>query len=57
MDDSTIEQIIRAGMAAPSAQNQQPWEFYVVTNRGKKEEFQLSRCMNPAGQAESEGEI
>ena len=25
--------ILRAAMQAPSAMNQQPWEFYVVTNR------------------------
>lgn len=25
--------ILRAGMQAPSATNQQPWEFYVVTDR------------------------
>ena len=33
VDDMTIEQIIRAGMAAPSAKNQRPWEFYVVRNK------------------------
>lgn len=27
-----ILQILKAGMQAPSACNQQPWEFYVVTN-------------------------
>ena len=27
--------ILRAAMQAPSAGNQQPWEFYVVTNREK----------------------
>lgn len=27
-----IEKLLRAAMAAPSACNQQPWEFYVVTN-------------------------
>ncbi len=30
-----LEQILRAAMAAPSARNQQPWEFYVVTDREK----------------------
>ena len=30
-----IEKILRAGFAAPSAQNQQPWEFYVVTDKEK----------------------
>ncbi len=29
--------ILRAAMQAPSAANQQPWEFYVVTNREKLE--------------------
>lgn len=28
-----IEKILRAAMAAPSAVNQQPWEFYVVTDK------------------------
>ena len=28
-----ILEVLRAGMQAPSAGNQQPWEFYVVTNR------------------------
>ena len=30
-----IEKILRAAMAAPSAGNQQPWEFYVVRNKEK----------------------
>ena len=29
--------ILRAAMQAPSAANQQPWEFYVVTNKEKLE--------------------
>ena len=28
-----IDAILRAAMAAPSAANQQPWEFYVVKNK------------------------
>ena len=28
-----IDKILRAAMAAPSAANQQPWEFYVVKNK------------------------
>lgn len=31
--------ILRAAMQAPSAANQQPWEFYVVTCRNKLEEL------------------
>lgn len=35
VEDDKIEQILRAAMAAPSAGNQQPWDFYVVTSREK----------------------
>ena len=28
-----IEYMLRAAMQAPSAVNQQPWEFYVITRR------------------------
>lgn len=34
-----IEKMLRAAMAAPSACNQQPWEYYVVTDRKKIEEL------------------
>lgn len=33
VEPEKIEKIIAAGMQAPSAMNQQPWEFYVVTNK------------------------
>lgn len=32
IEGDKILQILKAGMQAPSAGNQQPWEFYVVTN-------------------------
>lgn len=32
VEPEKIEAILRAAMAAPSTGNQQPWEFYVVTN-------------------------
>lgn len=35
VEDEKLELILRAAMAAPSAKNQQPWEFYVVTDREK----------------------
>ncbi len=35
VEDEKIEQILKAAFAAPSAGNQQPWEFYVVTNKEK----------------------
>lgn len=31
--DSDIKKIIEAGIAAPSAKNQQPWEFIVIKDR------------------------
>ena len=35
VEKEKIEAMLRAAMQAPSATNQQPWEFYVVTNREK----------------------
>jgi len=32
-----LETIVRAGMAAPSAGNQQPWHFIVITDLAKRE--------------------
>ncbi len=46
-----IEKLLRAAMAAPSAGNQQPWEFFVVTNRNKLEE--LSKCSPYTGCAKN----
>lgn len=37
--DEDIIQILKAGMQAPSACNQQPWEFYVVKDRKIIEEL------------------
>ncbi len=33
LDRAVIEDILRAGMAAPSAGNQQPWRFVVIEDR------------------------
>lgn len=33
VDDSLLEQLLKAGMNAPSAVNQQPWEFLVVRSQ------------------------
>ncbi|MGI6107290.1 MAG: nitroreductase family protein [Lachnospiraceae bacterium] len=35
VETEKIREILRAGMQAPSACNQQPWEFYVVTDPEK----------------------
>lgn len=42
-----LVEILRAGMQAPSAGNQQPWEFYVVTDKEKI--AALSKCSPYAG--------
>lgn len=31
--DADVEQLMRAAMAAPSAKNQQPWEFFLTRDR------------------------
>jgi nitroreductase len=35
VDAGTVELLLRAAMAAPSAGNQQPWRFVVVTDRDR----------------------
>ena len=37
VEKEKTEAILRAAMQAPSAANQQPWEFYVITNKEKLE--------------------
>ena len=39
VEQEKIITMLRAAMAAPSACNQQPWEYYVVTNKEKIEEL------------------
>ena len=39
VEKEKIEAILRAAMQAPSAANQQPWEFYVVIDRAKLKEI------------------
>ena len=33
VEEDKIRMLLKAAMAAPSTANQQPWEFYVVTNK------------------------
>ena len=33
ISDSDIQKILEAGVAAPSAKNQQPWEFIVIRDK------------------------
>ncbi len=37
VEKEKIEAILRAAMQAPSAGNQQPWEFFVITEKAKLE--------------------
>ena len=39
VEKEKIMEILKAGMQAPSACNQQPWEFYVVTDKEKIREL------------------
>lgn len=50
--DEQIELLLRAAMAAPSACNQQPWEYYVVTDPALKTKLADSTpYTKPAGRA------
>ena len=40
VETEKIMEILRAGMQAPSACNQQPWEFFVVTDKENPEIIQ-----------------
>lgn len=53
VSEEQIQLLLRAAMAAPSACNQQPWEFYVVTDAEKRAAlakatpFTLPACRAP----------
>lgn len=47
VEQEKLERLLRAAMAAPSAGNQQPWEFYIV--RGRETLEKLSRVSPYAG--------
>ena len=49
VEAAQIEQLLRAGMAAPSAVNRQPWHFVVVTDREQLKE--LAKANPYAGMA------
>jgi len=40
VEQELLEELLQAGMAAPSASNGQPWEFVVVTDAQKLEQLQ-----------------
>lgn len=39
VEDTVIEKLLRAGMAAPSARDARPWDFIVVTEQDLKEKI------------------
>ena len=39
VDDGIIEKLLRAGCAAPSAHNEQPWHFIIIKNRAILDEI------------------
>lgn len=40
---SMVEEILQAGMLAPSSKNRQPWKFIVVTQKAKEEMLEVFR--------------
>lgn len=42
VEPEKVEQILRAGMQAPSAYNLQPWEFFVIENADIKAKLAVS---------------
>ena len=52
VEESKVEKLLRAAMAAPSAANQQPWEFYVVTDKARLQALaKSSQYAGPAANA------
>ena len=52
VEDEKLVELLRAGMQAPSAANQQPWEFYLVTDKQKLSELSKShQYAGPVGRA------
>ena len=47
VDDVTLDKLLRAAMAAPSAGNQQPWRFVVLRDRSVREK--VAACSPYAG--------
>ena len=39
VSDETVEQLLKAAMAAPSAKNSQPWSFIVIRDRALLEKL------------------
>ena len=42
-----LETLVRAGMAAPTAINTQPWQFVVVTDKNLKADYAKGNMLEP----------
>jgi nitroreductase len=42
VEEEKVTKLLQAAMAAPSAGNQQPWEFYVVKDKAKLQELAVT---------------
>ncbi len=51
VEDDVVEKLLRAAMAAPTAGNRQPWEFYVVRDTAIIRQFpQVTKFAEPMSQ-------
>ena len=54
VEQEKIDMILKCAMAAPSGMNKQPWEFLVVTDKGKLEKIaeiaKKEKCVEKAPQ-------
>lgn len=51
VSSETLEIILKAGMAAPTAGNRQPWEFYIVRDTNSIRQFSsVTKYANPMAQ-------
>ncbi len=39
IDEAILEDLVKAGMAAPSGANMQPWEFIIITNKDVMKQY------------------
>lgn len=56
LTDGQIDSLLRAGMASPTARNQQPWQFVVVTERALLDSI-AAECANIKMAAEAPAAI
>ena len=54
VEPDKVEKLLRSAMQAPSAVNQQPWEFIVVQNKGGLERL-ADKCIFKDGSRSSIG--